>query len=152
MGFCSSPFLQVIHEASLANVSTNEIQLLWCLIALESDGMSFQPTASDRNLSVLRRRGRAYGIMQKMVSEGNAHADDFLFTLGFAAAIEKRVGNVKNSQYHIRALKKLMDSRGGLKTIRKTNITLVLTNSRRVLYHVPLAVNYNICRSCFPDK
>jgi hypothetical protein len=120
MGFCSSPFLQVIHDASLANVSTNEIQLLWCLIALESDGMSFQPTASDRNLSVLRRRGRAYDIMQKMVSEGNAHADDFLFTMGFAAAIEKRVGNVKNSQYHTRALK----------TIRKMNTAaaLMITN------------------------
>lgn len=122
--------MQDIQEAGVGNVATNEIQLLWCLIAVETDDLSFQPTASDRNLSVLRRRGHAYDLMQKRVLENSAHADDFLLTLGLTAAIEKRIGNTKTSEYHTQALKRLMDFRGGLKTIRKMNLAaaLMLTN------------------------
>jgi hypothetical protein len=114
----------------VGNVATNEVQLLWCLIAVETQDLSFQPTASDRNLSVLRRRGHAYDMMQKRVLDGSAHADDFLLTLGLTAAIEKRMGNVRISEYHTRALKGLLDSRGGLKTIRKMNpaAALMVTN------------------------
>lgn len=68
--------------------------------------------------------------MQKRVSEDSAHSDDFLVTLALSAAIEKRMGNLITCEYHTRALKRLMDSRGGLKTIRKMSpaIALMLTN------------------------
>ncbi|KAK5059966.1 hypothetical protein LTR84_009849 [Exophiala bonariae] len=125
-GSVPGPALAMIMEANLENISKNEIQVLWCLIAVESHEVSFQPTASARSISVLRRRARAYDMMQARVVEGSAHSDDFLVTLGLTAAIEKRIGNIQYSDYHTRALKKLIDHRGGLKAIREMNPVLAL--------------------------
>lgn len=125
-GSVPGPVKPMIMQANLENLSTNEAQLLWCLIAVESHEVSFQPTASARSLSVLRRRARAYDMMQARVLEGNAHSDDFLVTLGLTAAIELRMGNTQHSEYHTRALKRLIDFRGGLKAIRQMNPVLAL--------------------------
>jgi hypothetical protein len=100
-------------------MATNEIQLMWCLIAMESQGLSFQQTDTERQLSILSRRNYVYNLMKtKLADEKTAQLTPFVLSVAMAATIEKRLGNEQHARYHTRGLKKILDLRGGPKAIR----------------------------------
>ncbi|KAJ9604819.1 hypothetical protein H2200_010934 [Cladophialophora chaetospira] len=118
-GTTSSPLSATISGGAYEGMATNEIQLMWCLIAMESQGISFQPTDADRRMSILSRRNYVYNLMREQLSDENtARLTPFVLSVSLAAYIENRLGNYEHARYHTRALKKLLDLWGGIKGIR----------------------------------
>lgn len=118
-GTTSGPLSKTIQAGAYEGMAVNEIQLMWCLIAMESQGISFQITDHDRQMSILARRSYVYSLMRRQLAdEKTATQTQFILSVAAAAFLEKRLGNREHSRYHRRALKKLLDFHGGAKGLR----------------------------------
>jgi hypothetical protein len=96
-----------------------EVSTYWLLIALETGGISFQTTATDRKLSILAHRNLAYKLMHKVLVDNDAsNSDNFLLGLSVATSVEQTLGNLRAAQFHCQAIKKILRRRGGLETLR----------------------------------
>ena len=119
LGNTSGPLSRAIQKGVIEGMSPDEVKLLWYLIAMESQGISFQPSYNKKQLSILSHRNHVYSLMKfTAVDDNSAVLDGFVFSVAVAATIEKRIGNAEHANYHIRGLKKLVDMRGGLRAIR----------------------------------
>lgn len=119
----------MIRSAIIGGLSTSEFSLTMVLLSIECGDVSFQPTELERQQSILRRRGRAYKLIRNYVADAQENAkwlEDFTVSLGTMAATEKRLGNTQIYEHHTRAVKKLVDLQGGLKTIRKMDPAMAL--------------------------
>lgn len=111
--------MTILHQKTLQNTSEVEICTYWLLIALETGGISFQKTASDRKLSILAHRNLAYKLMHKILVENDAsNSDNFLLGLSVATSVEQTLGNLNAAQFHCQAVMKILRRRGGLETLR----------------------------------
>ncbi|KIW32500.1 uncharacterized protein PV07_04039 [Cladophialophora immunda] len=107
------------RHSTVGVVATNEIVVLWLLLVIESQIVSFQPTKKDRQLSILARRSLVYRLMNARLSEqGSSLMDDYVLAVAIAGGCEHRMGNTKSAQYHVRAARKLLELRGGTRSVR----------------------------------
>ncbi|EXJ89177.1 hypothetical protein A1O3_02241 [Capronia epimyces CBS 606.96] len=101
-------------------VATNQIVLMWLLLVIESQIVSFQPTRKDRQLSILVRRSHTYNLMNRRLGNPETSClDDFILAVAIAGSCERRMGNSRGADHHIAAVKKLLDLRGGHKAVRE---------------------------------
>jgi hypothetical protein len=108
-------------------VATNDVVVMWLLLVIESQVVSFQPTRKERQLSILTRRSVVYRLMnERLADENTPLRDDYILAVAVAAASEHRMGNAQGAQYHIRAVRKLLEWRGGLTSIRNVTYPLGL--------------------------
>ncbi|EXJ54974.1 uncharacterized protein A1O5_12885 [Cladophialophora psammophila CBS 110553] len=115
----------IATHSTVGVVATNEIVVMWLLLVIESQIVSFQPTKRDRQLSILARRSLVYRLMNARLTEQESSLmDDYVLAVAIAGGCEHRMGNTKSAQYHVRAARKLLDLRGGIRSVR--NITYPL--------------------------
>lgn len=125
-GKSSGSASEVVRQGTLSVVETNQIVLMWVLLTIESQVVSFQKTRKDKQLSILARRAEIYRLMfEKAMNEDNRPLD-FVFTLAIAASCELRMSNPLGAEHHIGAAKKLLALQGGFKAIRDITYPLGL--------------------------
>lgn len=116
----------VVREGTLGVVANNDIVLMWLLLTVESQVVSFQPSESDRQLSILARRAQAYKLMKERLNSEASTSLDFAFTVAVAASCEIRMANAPGAEQHIGAVKKLLSLQGGSKAVRDITYPLGL--------------------------
>lgn len=107
----------------MVGVERFEINLLWCLMSMETTLTSFQPTNSARQVSILSRRSRIYTLMREQVNglkpgADTMEVDNFMLIISMAATIEKRMGNTYQADLHTKALKDFLLMKGGITAIK----------------------------------
>ena len=126
-GSTSSAISVVAQHGTVGVIATNEIVVMWILLVLESQIVSFQPSKNDRQLSILSRRSLVYRLMNaRLADKESSLLDDYVLAVACAGAFELRMGNTKGSEFHIRAAKRLLELRGGLHTVRDITYPLGL--------------------------
>lgn len=109
----------VIRHGTIGVVETNEIVVMWLLLVIESQVVSYQPSRRDKTLSILTRRSLVYQIMNERLRDQNVSlTDEYIFGVAGAAASEHRMGNTANALHHMKAVRNLLDLRGGLQAVR----------------------------------
>ncbi|KIW91522.1 uncharacterized protein Z519_07488 [Cladophialophora bantiana CBS 173.52] len=117
----------IARHSTVGVVATNEIVVMWLLLVIESQIVSFQPTKKDRQLSILARRSLVYRLMNARLAEQESSLmDDYVLAVAIAGGCEHRMGNTKSAQYHVRAARKLLDLRGGIQSVRTITYPLGL--------------------------
>ncbi|KAK5056186.1 hypothetical protein LTR84_012739 [Exophiala bonariae] len=125
-GKSSGSASEVVREGTLAVIARNDIVLMWLLLTIESQVVSFQPSKMDKRLSILTRRAQAYKLMkEKLDNDANASLD-FAFTVSVASSCEMRMGNLTGAEQHIAAVKKLLSLHGGSIAVRTITYPLGL--------------------------
>ncbi|KAK5046274.1 hypothetical protein LTR84_008417 [Exophiala bonariae] len=119
----AGPIAKSLHEGSMVGVERFEINLLWCLMGMETTLTSFQPTNSARQLSILSRRSKIYQLMRAEMNGLKPGADvvkmdNFMLIISMAATIEKRMGNTHQADLHTKALKDFLLMKGGITAIK----------------------------------
>ncbi|OAP60276.1 hypothetical protein AYL99_05278 [Fonsecaea erecta] len=115
------------RHSTVEVVATNEIVVLWLLLVIESQIVSFQPTKKDRQLSILTRRSLVYRLMHaRLTKQESSLMDDYVLAVAIAGGCEHRMGNAKSAQYHVRAARKLLNLRGGVQSVRRITYPLGL--------------------------
>ena len=126
-GTAAKDVSSVVRHGTVGVVATNEIVVMWLLLVIESQVVSFQPTRMDRELSILTRRSVVYRLMnERLADQKTSLADDYILAVSVAGASEHRMGNTKGAQYHLRATRKLLEMRGGLSAVRHITYPLGL--------------------------
>ncbi|KIW66754.1 hypothetical protein PV04_06053 [Phialophora macrospora] len=126
-GSSASDVSEIIRNGTVGVVATNDVVVMWLLLVIESQVVSFQPTRKERQLSILTRRSVVYRLMnERLTDENTPLMDDYILAVAVAAASEHRMGNAQGAQYHIRAVRKLLEWRGGLTSIRNVTYPLGL--------------------------
>lgn len=125
-GKSSGSASEVVREGTLGVVATNDIVLMWLLLTVESQVVSFQPSKTERQLSILARRAQAYKLMKERLNSEASSSLDFAFTVAVAASCEIRMANAPGAEQHIGAVKKLLSLQGGSKAVRDITYPLGL--------------------------
>jgi hypothetical protein len=116
-----------IRHGTVGVVATNDLVVMWLLLVIESQVVSFQPTARDRRLSILARRSLAYRLMnERLADPKQSLTDEYIMAVAGAGASELRMGNSKGAECHIQAARKLLELRGGMKALRDITYPLGL--------------------------
>lgn len=123
-GTTASPIATTLYRGSMVGVEQFEINLLWCLMSIETTFTSFQSTQSARQVSILSRRNRIYNLMKEKISQlkpesDTPELDNFMLVISMAATIEKRMGNLYQATLHTKALKDFLLMKGGITAIRE---------------------------------
>lgn len=115
------------HHSTVGVVATNAIVVMWLLLVIESQIVSFQPSKKDRALSILTRKSQVYKLMNdRLVDQNSSLADDYVLAVAIAGGCEHRMGNSKSAEHHVRATRELLRLRGGTKAVRDITYPLGL--------------------------
>lgn len=125
-GKSSGSASEVVREGTLAVIARNDIVLMWLLLTIESQVVSFQPSKMDRQLSILARRAQAYKLMKEKLDNDANPSLDFAFTVSVASSCEMRMGNIPGAEHHLAAVRKLLSLQGGSKAVRTLTYPLGL--------------------------
>lgn len=118
-GSTTSPVASTARHSTLGVVATNPIVVMWLLLVIESEIVSFQPTKKDRQLSIWTRRSLVYRCMNaRLAHRDTATMDDFILAVAIAGGCEHRMGNTSEAKQHVKAAKDLLELRGGIKAVR----------------------------------
>jgi hypothetical protein len=118
-GSTQTPSSRALENMIYQGAADNKLSLLWTLIAMETSVCSFEPDEQARTMAILKRRSRAYRLMQARISDQKAATtNDFVLSVGVAAAAEHRMGNTQLARAHMRGLKLLLDARGGIAALQ----------------------------------
>ncbi|KAJ9609678.1 hypothetical protein H2200_006006 [Cladophialophora chaetospira] len=119
-GYAAGNVSEIFRNRTMRIVATSEIALLLMLLVLESQVTSFQPTSKDRQISILTRRTVIYKLMNERLTDSRSSlADDYILAVAIAEGSEHRMDNTQNARCHIIAAKRLLELRGGLRSIRE---------------------------------
>lgn len=124
-GTTASPIATKLYEGSMVGVEYFEMNLLWCLMSIETTFTSFQTSEAARQTSILARRSRIYTLMKMKINELKINTskdplemDNFMLVISMAATIERRMHNYHQADLHTKALKDFLLMKGGITAIR----------------------------------
>jgi hypothetical protein len=118
-GSTQTSISRALESTIYRGAADNELSLMWTLIAMETSVCSFEPDEQARKMRVLKRRSHAYKLMQARITDQQAATtNDFVLSVGVAAAAEHRMGNTQLARSHMRGLNLLLNARGGLAALQ----------------------------------
>ncbi|OAP62446.1 hypothetical protein AYL99_04649 [Fonsecaea erecta] len=105
----------VLLQATVDIIASDEILLMWYLVANES--IKFQQCLPESQLLILVRRNYIYSLMRTRLRSQTIPSNQFIYAVALAASVERKLGNTVSSEYHRGGLCNLFLIRGGIKTI-----------------------------------